>query len=421
MNAPAEQLFTRAGRRRRDGAAHGAGQRRALLVVHRRPAGRRDRPGRDPARRDRADEPDDRRADAGRGDRRQGAVRARRADRGRHHPARPPRGARARAALRAAEDRRPTSCRCAFRRRPPSSRRRTSCCGGRRSSSSRRRALKSQFLANMSHEFRTPLNAILGYTHMLLQGVAGDLPPTSSGSCTRIDSNGRHLLTIINEILDISRIEAGKMPLQISEFNLNELVPEVMAELDPVIARSKLAVTPQLSPELPIVLQRPPEGEADPRQPAEQRAEVHAPRRHRRSPSTFDRASSAWRRSRSATPASASHRSIRRRSSRTSGRSTTRRRGSTAAPASGLAICRRLAQLARRPHHAAQHARQGLDVHPDDSRGSTTMTDQTCAADSRRRRLPGRPRDVRGVPAVLRLPRRRGAQRQRGAASRRSR
>ena len=113
--------------------------------------------------------------------------------------------------------------------------------------------LKSQFLANMSHEFRTPLNAILGYTHMLLQGVAGDLLAPVKRQLQRIDSNGRHLLTIINEILDITRIEAGKMPIQISEFDLNELVPEVMIELDPMIARSKLAVTPRLSPELPFV------------------------------------------------------------------------------------------------------------------------------------------------------------------------
>jgi len=113
--------------------------------------------------------------------------------------------------------------------------------------------LKSQFLANMSHEFRTPLNAILGYTHMLLQGVAGDLLPAVKRQLQRIDSNGRHLMTIINEILDITRIEAGKMPMQLSEFNLNELVPEVMTELDPVIARSRLTVTPKLCPELPMV------------------------------------------------------------------------------------------------------------------------------------------------------------------------
>jgi PAS domain S-box-containing protein len=113
--------------------------------------------------------------------------------------------------------------------------------------------LKSQFLANMSHEFRTPLNAILGYTHMLLQGVAGDLPANVKRQLTRIDSNGRHLLTIINEILDITRIEAGKMPMQVSEFNLNELVSEVMTELDPVIARSKLAVSARLSVEPPLM------------------------------------------------------------------------------------------------------------------------------------------------------------------------
>ena len=113
--------------------------------------------------------------------------------------------------------------------------------------------LKSQFLANMSHEFRTPLNAILGYTHMLLQGVAGELLPNVKRQLTRIDSNGRHLLTIINEILDITRIEAGKMPMQITEFNLNELVPEVMAELDPVISRSRLSVTPRLADTSPVI------------------------------------------------------------------------------------------------------------------------------------------------------------------------
>ena len=113
--------------------------------------------------------------------------------------------------------------------------------------------LKSQFLANMSHEFRTPLNAILGYTHMLLQGVAGELPANVKRQLQRIDSNGRHLLTIINEILDITRIEAGKMPMQISDFNLNELASEVMTELDPVITRSRLTVAARLSPEPPLM------------------------------------------------------------------------------------------------------------------------------------------------------------------------
>jgi signal transduction histidine kinase len=112
-------------------------------------------------------------------------------------------------------------------------------------------AAKSQFLANMSHELRTPLNAILGYTNMLLQGVNGELAPPQRRSLTRIDSNGRHLLEIINEILDITRIEAGRMPLHLSEFRIPELVQEVMAELDPIIVRSKLAVTTALDANLP--------------------------------------------------------------------------------------------------------------------------------------------------------------------------
>ena len=82
----------------------------------------------------------------------------------------------------------------------------------------------------------------------------GDLPANIRRQLTRIDSNGRHLLTIINEILDITRIEAGKMPMQISEFSLNELVPEVMTELDPVISRSKLSVTSRLASESPIMV-----------------------------------------------------------------------------------------------------------------------------------------------------------------------
>jgi signal transduction histidine kinase/PAS domain-containing protein len=104
-------------------------------------------------------------------------------------------------------------------------------------------ALKSQFLANMSHEFRTPLNAMLGYTSMLLQGVAGPLKHPVIRQLKRIESNGRHLLTIINEILDISRIEAGRMPLRLATVNLAELIAEVRAELEPIVLRSKLTVT----------------------------------------------------------------------------------------------------------------------------------------------------------------------------------
>jgi signal transduction histidine kinase len=110
--------------------------------------------------------------------------------------------------------------------------------------------LKSQFLANMSHEFRTPLNAILGYTSMLQQGIAGELDPAVKRQLARVASNGQHLLTIINEILDISRIEAGRMPLQISRFGLPDLVGEVLAELEPIVRRSKLTVTSEIPDDL---------------------------------------------------------------------------------------------------------------------------------------------------------------------------
>jgi PAS domain S-box-containing protein len=111
--------------------------------------------------------------------------------------------------------------------------------------------LKSQFLANMSHEFRTPLNAMLGYTSMLLQGVAGPIEGPAKRQLARIESNGRHLLTIINEILDISRIEAGRMPQQISRFKVPELIHEVRSELEPIIIRSRLNLTMQLDKDLP--------------------------------------------------------------------------------------------------------------------------------------------------------------------------
>jgi signal transduction histidine kinase len=109
---------------------------------------------------------------------------------------------------------------------------------------------KSQFLANVSHDVRTPLNAILGYTSLLLRGVSGPLGPAQRESLARIDANGRHLLTLINEILDISRIEAGKMPVRLSSIKLNELVDEIMSEVEPLIARSNLVVTANVQPGL---------------------------------------------------------------------------------------------------------------------------------------------------------------------------
>jgi signal transduction histidine kinase len=112
-------------------------------------------------------------------------------------------------------------------------------------------SLKTQFLTNMSHELRTPLNAILGYTHMLLQGVSGPVSDAQRRSLTRIDSNSRHLLALINDILDITRIEAGRMPINVTTFRVVQLIDEVMAELEPIVRRSNLSVKSKIQPNVP--------------------------------------------------------------------------------------------------------------------------------------------------------------------------
>ena len=112
-------------------------------------------------------------------------------------------------------------------------------------------AAKSQFLANVSHEFRTPLNAILGYSLMLMGGFYGKLSDEQTRTVQRIDANSKHLATLINDVLDIERIEAGRMPLQISQFPVQDVVREVMEELQGVIAQSTCAVNVRLSVDLP--------------------------------------------------------------------------------------------------------------------------------------------------------------------------
>src|SRR5467141_1613925 len=114
--------------------------------------------------------------------------------------------------------------------------------------------LKSQFLANMSHEFRTPLNAILGYTSMLLQGVNGELAPPQKRNLGRVDSNAKHLLSIINDLLDISRIEAGKMPLHLEQFELPTLMGELLAEVEPLIHTARLSTSTELAGDLPPII-----------------------------------------------------------------------------------------------------------------------------------------------------------------------
>ncbi len=81
---------------------------------------------------------------------------------------------------------------------------------------------KSQFLANMSHELRTPLNAILGYTELILDQIYGETPEKMKGVIERVQSNGKHLLGLINDVLDLSKIEAGQLVLSLADYSRAE-------------------------------------------------------------------------------------------------------------------------------------------------------------------------------------------------------
>lgn len=91
---------------------------------------------------------------------------------------------------------------------------------------------KSQFLANMSHELRTPLNSVIGFANILLKNKAGNLVEKELGFLERIQVNGRHLLTLINEILDLAKIESGKLELETHLFDLGAVANEAMSLVD---------------------------------------------------------------------------------------------------------------------------------------------------------------------------------------------
>jgi signal transduction histidine kinase len=110
---------------------------------------------------------------------------------------------------------------------------------------------KSQFVANMSHELRTPLAAMLGYAELLQEGIYGALPEKSLPILTRIRSNGKHLLGLINTVLDISKIEAGQFKLNLGEYALGSIVETVMGATESLAATKKLAFKTEVAKGLP--------------------------------------------------------------------------------------------------------------------------------------------------------------------------
>ncbi len=109
---------------------------------------------------------------------------------------------------------------------------------------------KSQFLANMSHELRTPLNAILGYAELILDEIYGEVPETIRDVLERVDKSGRHLLGLINDVLDLSKIEAGELTLSLNDYSMKEVVHTVLTAVESLAAEKKLTLKVTVAPDL---------------------------------------------------------------------------------------------------------------------------------------------------------------------------
>jgi GAF domain-containing protein len=110
---------------------------------------------------------------------------------------------------------------------------------------------KSQFLANMSHELRTPLNAILGYTELMADGAYGEPSEKMLGILKRLEANGKHLLGLINDVLDLSKIEAGQLVLELSDYCIQDIAQTVRSTLEPLAVDKKLAFKVDVASQLP--------------------------------------------------------------------------------------------------------------------------------------------------------------------------
>jgi signal transduction histidine kinase/CheY-like chemotaxis protein len=113
--------------------------------------------------------------------------------------------------------------------------------------------LKSTFIANMSHELRTPMNAIIGYTELLLERVDGPINEEQEKSLKRVAANARHLLQLINDVLDISKIESGKVELEIKELDLRWLIETVLPTFEQLINQKGLTLTINIDEGLPLI------------------------------------------------------------------------------------------------------------------------------------------------------------------------
>ncbi len=113
--------------------------------------------------------------------------------------------------------------------------------------------VKSQFLANMSHELRTPLNSIIGFSRVILKGIDGPVNDLQTQDLTAIYNSGQHLLSLINDILDLSKIEAGKMELSFTDLNLADLINSAMSTAVGLVKDKPIKLNTILPDNLPLV------------------------------------------------------------------------------------------------------------------------------------------------------------------------
>jgi PAS domain S-box-containing protein len=113
--------------------------------------------------------------------------------------------------------------------------------------------LKSQFLANMSHELRTPLNSIIGFSRVILKGIDGPITDMQQQDLTAIYNSGQHLLGLINDVLDLARIEAGKMELNFEEVNLSDMVTSVLSTAKGLVKEKPIQLIQKVPSGMPAI------------------------------------------------------------------------------------------------------------------------------------------------------------------------
>lgn len=111
---------------------------------------------------------------------------------------------------------------------------------------------KSRFFANMSHELRTPLNAVLGYAELLQDGLYGDLPERAKQVLERVQANGAHLLGLINDVLDLSKLEAGELSLVLDDYSLRNIIEQVTSTAFSLARAKGLELTQEIAADLPL-------------------------------------------------------------------------------------------------------------------------------------------------------------------------